>query len=274
MAVAGVYFFRSASLGRRTLLVLFSALLLGAIVATGRRAGTLVLLMGFMVLVWYLVPKRPVMVIAVTLPLLIGASVYLAVYWHREYGALAQPARAVRSQFDPTPRDESSDDYRDREKANVLATIELNQPFGVGFGRPFAVIQPLPDLTSFWPLQRHVPHQNLLWLWLKMGVLGLAVILGVWVLALARCALAVRSAPGIPPLPVILICILFIGLAFASVDILLGGTRGTAVMGVALALAFDFPALAKPGAAGAAVGQKLLAVRQSLKRAIAVRGGP
>jgi hypothetical protein len=228
----------------RLLLFSHNVLVLAAVMATGRRSATLVVLVAALVLIWLLLPRRPLVVLAVTVPLMLAGGIYLAAYWNQQYGAAAQPARAIRSQFDPNPRDDSSDQYRVNEKSNVLATIETNRPLGVGFGRPFAQFIPLPDLTEQWPLQAYTPHQNVLWLWLKMGIFGIAVMLALWVLALQRCLIALRSVrwrAEIPVAPLLIAATLLIYLTYARVDLALIGTRSAVPLGVALALAFCLP---------------------------------
>jgi O-antigen ligase len=178
----------------RLLLVAYALLLSLAMAATGRRAATLVLITGVVTLALLWFPRRPKLVIAAALPLALLAGVYLSVYWNKEYGAIAQPARAVRSQIDPSARDESSDVYRDIEKFDVVATIRGNRLLGVGFGRRFAQYQPLPDLERFWTLQFYTPHENVLWLWLKLGLPGIGVCVGVWLVALKRCLVAWHDA--------------------------------------------------------------------------------
>src|SRR5262249_10873421 len=155
----------------RALLLAYEAALLAALFATSRRSGTLALLVGALALAVSTIKSRPKLVIGLGTPILIVTVAYLATYWNHEYGATAQPARAIRSQIDPNPRDDSSDAYRLTEKFNVTTTLRLNRVFGVGLGRPFGMFLPLPSLTSFWPLQQFTPHANILWLWLKFGVI-------------------------------------------------------------------------------------------------------
>ena len=160
---------------------------------TGRHPG---LVVGVLVTAWLTFRHRPRLVIAIGLPVLVVSTAYLGAYWNKQYGTIAQPARAIRSQFDPNARDESSDTYRTTEAFDVVQTIRGNRIFGVGFGVPFAQYQPLPSLTSFWPLQSYTPHENVLWLWLKGGILGISVALGIWVLAFKRCFMAIRQSTG------------------------------------------------------------------------------
>jgi hypothetical protein len=228
----------------RVLLLGYNLLVLAAVFATGRRAGMLVLFVGVIMLAWMTLRPRPRLAVALGVPLLAGFGLYLTAYWNQPYGALAQPARAVRSQVDPTARDESSDLYRDIEKFDVKQSILANPVMGVGFGREFIQYRPLPPLTSFWPLQLYTPHTNVLWLWLKLGLLGFSVILAVWVLAFRRCLLAFRQRVEphqLPALPVLLACILLMYFSNAQVDLVLVGTRSAALLAVAMALSLSLP---------------------------------
>lgn len=223
---------------------LFCALILVAMIVTGRRAATLVLLVGALSMGALLLPRRPVMVIAVAVPLLFAGAAYLGAYWNKEYGALAQPARAVRSQFDPTSRDESSDRYRQLEKANVVETVRVNRLFGVGFGRPFAQFQPLPDLSSFWPMQSFTPHQSILWLWLKMGWFGISVFLGAAVIVLQRSLEQMRRAGKDEQawmVGAVLFSATLMFLMYSTVDIGFAGVRQVGPMMVVAAIALTLP---------------------------------
>lgn len=228
----------------RLLLVVFEALVLAALLTTGRRAGTLVLVIGVATAVLFCFRHRPALVVAMGVPAVLISAAYLGAYWNKEYGAIAQPARAIRSQIDPSARDDSSDTYRETERYDVTQTVRLNRVMGVGFGRPFAPFQPLPDLTSFWPLQFFTPHSNLLWLWLKMGALGAGALLATWVLAFGRCVSAFREAISsnqFDSMPVIAASILLMYLSYAQVDLALVGARSAAVLACALAAALSLP---------------------------------
>jgi len=165
---------------------------------------------------------------------------YLAVYWNQDYGTIAQPARAIRSQFQPSGRDDSSDIYRTIEKYDVEQTIRYNRMFGVGFGRPFIQFQPLPDLTSFWPLQSYTSHQSVLWLWLKMGWLGISVFLGLVVVVLSRCLERMRglaTANADWAVAAVLFSATLAFIVYATVDLGFAGSRAAAPAAVLAALA-------------------------------------
>ncbi|MGE0600082.1 MAG: O-antigen ligase family protein [Dehalococcoidia bacterium] len=230
----------NATISQRMKAAAYSVLILAAMIASGRRAATLVLLVGGLSIGALLFPRRPMLVILTAIPLALAGSVYLAAYWNQEYGAIAQPARAIRSQFDPTIRDESSDDYRTIEKYDVIQTIRVNRLFGVGFGQPFYEFQPLPNLGSFWSLQKYTPHQNILWLWLKMGILGIAVVLGFAAAALGRCRTAMRDAASNEEwlAAAVGFTVIVMFLMYSTVDLGFIGPRSLAPAAIAAALAF------------------------------------
>lgn len=245
-AVAAVAtFVREKTVERRFALFLYCLLLGAAIFVTGRRSATLALLVGGAAMAWYLIPRRPGLVGGLSVLLLVVGAAYMTTFWSAEYGALAQPARAVRSQFDPSPRDLSSDQYRKIEITNVVATIEDDPLLGVGFGNPFREEEKLPDLTSFWPLQLHQAHQSVLWLWLKMGVVGVVAFLSLWVIAVSRCALAIRNTPGVPVAGITAAAGLFMVFGFANVDTVLAQTRGAVMFAIVVGMALALPSPGK-----------------------------
>lgn len=235
-------FRQQATASQRVLAVLSCLLIFGAMIASGRRAATLVLIVGAGTLGVAMLPRRPRLVLIVAIPLLLATAAYLGAFWNKEYGALAQPARAIRSQFDPSLRDESSDEYRTMEKTNVVETIRVNRVFGVGFGKPFYQYRPLPNLQRFWSLQYYTPHQNVLWLWLKMGIVGITVVLGFLTVAMCRCIQAARDAKSEEEwaVPVVCLTILVMFLIYSTVDLGFIGPRSVAPAVVACAIAFSF----------------------------------
>lgn len=233
---------------------LYCGIIFMAMIATGRRAATLVLLVGGVSMAALLLPRRPVLVVAVGVPVVVAGAAYLGAYWNKEYGTLAQPARAIRSEFDPTLRDQSSDTYRQTERYDVIETIRLNRVFGVGFGRPFIQFQPLPYLGSFWSMQSYTPHQSVLWLWLKMGWFGISVFLGFWLVVLKRCFHRIRTSDlsehdWLAAAVVLSASLMF--LTYATVDLALAGQRQIAPMAILAAIAVAYPAASDPAKKGA-----------------------
>lgn len=255
-----VLFLKAEAMPVRMFAVVHVLVNLSALVASGRRAGTLALCVGVIGFGWLLFKHRPVLVVAVAVPLLMCSSVYLAAYWNKEYGALAQPARAIKSQIDPSDRDQSSDQYRETEAYNVEQTIRFNRPLGIGFGQPFGQFQPLPDLRSFWPLQHYTPHQNILWLWLKMGVLGVSAFLALWAMAFRRCIVHANSygKETVPFASILVACGLLMFLAYAKIDLALIATRSAVGLAILVAVALRLPAInGSLGGRGVAMSKKV-----------------
>ncbi len=142
-----------------------------AMMVTHRRAGFAAIAAGlvFVGIILFRVDKKIFFrVVPVTLLL---STIYLAAYWNCESGTLCQPARAISSQFNPDPRDAASNLYRDLEKIDITYNIENNVLTGLGFGQPFAFYVGLPN-ESGWPFWHYTPHNEILWVWLKTGILG------------------------------------------------------------------------------------------------------
>lgn len=240
LAVAAAQLTRARWPTGTALLSLHALLMVAATLVTGRRLGILVLAVIALVLLATMIRRRPLPGLLATLLAVTMMGGYLAAYWDTSYGALAQPARAVRSQFDPSARDLSSDTYREIERVSVDITLRSSPVLGVGFGRPFFDFGALPRLDEYWPLQFYTPHQNVLWLWLKLGVAGAAAFLGLWLLAAGRALRAVASASrsGPPPvLAMVVLAFLSAHLVFATLDVTYSLTRAAAPLGVALAVA-------------------------------------
>jgi O-antigen ligase len=242
LVIAGLLAMRNGkSSSQRMALFAYCLMVLVALAVTQRRAATAVLLVAALWTGFMLFPRRPVLVVVIAIPLLFAGSLYLAAYWDKEYGAAAQPARAIRSQIDPSPRDESSDVYRETERYNVMETIRATPVFGLGFGRQFFLYQPLPDLTGFWPLQFYTPHQNVLWLWLKLGFGGITVVLTVAAIAVSRCIRVTRLLHWSQPqflAGVVLSSVILMYLIFGTIDLAFTGTRPMAPLTAAIAGAF------------------------------------
>ncbi len=79
---------------------------------------------------------------------------------------------AVHSLFSPNPRDASSDLYRVQEDANLKLNIAEGGPLGKGFGVPINYALPIVDIRDVDPLITWIPHDGLLYIPMRMGVLG------------------------------------------------------------------------------------------------------
>jgi hypothetical protein len=153
--------------------------LLIALIANNRRADYVALLAGIAV-AWVLVivlkpQARRVLIAALVLCVLLGGAYVLA--FQNASGALGQPANAVISVFKPSAadaRDSSSNAYRAIEDYDLKYTEAVSPLLGYGFGKPFLQPQMLPDVSQLDPYYLYIPHNNVLWIWMRLGPLGFA----------------------------------------------------------------------------------------------------
>jgi hypothetical protein len=168
-------------------------LVIAADLANNRRAAWLVLGGGLIVLVvigYCALPSRRRALNRGALVLAAFSAVYLPAYWNKT-GGLAQPARAIHSQISPDPRDAASNLYRFQENANLKYNIHLGGLLGRGFGVPIDYALPIVDISNVDPNIKYVPHNGILYIAMRMGVLGM---LAFWALLgsaiIAGCRLA------------------------------------------------------------------------------------
>jgi hypothetical protein len=141
--------------------------------ANARRTAWLILAVAIVILATIALvtlPKRRKFLVRSLTVLVLGSVLYLPAYWNHD-GSLAQPARAVRSQISPDQRDESSDLYRQQEDLNLINDIKGSGLLGSGFGIPIDYTQ-IANISSIDPMIAFIPHNGLLWIWLRLGMQG------------------------------------------------------------------------------------------------------
>ena len=102
---------------------------------------------------------------------LVLAPVYIPLYWNKD-GTIAQPARAIRSQINPSSRDEDSDQYRAIENENLQFNIKSSRDIGEGFGVPINYVYALTNLAPIDPSIAFIPHDGIYYIWMRTGFLG------------------------------------------------------------------------------------------------------
>lgn len=171
--LAATYLYRNSSRARRVMLPVVCAPCVYAYFLAQRRAAIVGLVVAAIVLAavlfyqnrrafWYIVPLATVL-----------AVVYVGAFWNSQSSA-GFPAQAIKGVVAPSQlsaADQSSDLYRKTEAFDLVYTIRSNPLLGVGFGQKFLRPVPLPDI-SFFVWWEYMPHNSILWLWLKLGVLG------------------------------------------------------------------------------------------------------
>jgi O-antigen ligase len=116
-------------------------------------------------------PARRKLLAAVCVAIAAVSAVYFPLFWNKT-GLMAQPARAIKSQIMPDARDSSSDYYRMAEDANLMATMKDEPIFGYGYGKPFHKVVSMVDLSDVDPMILFVAHDQILWIWMRLGTVG------------------------------------------------------------------------------------------------------
>ena len=173
---------------------------------------------------------------------LVFGGMFVAGTWNAE-GGLGLASTAVKSVIAPgqlSEKDQRSDLYRQIEAFDLWYTIKKNPLTGVGFGQKFYVPVNLPDI-GFFEFWQYLPHNAVLWIWLKVGFLGLVAL--IYLLARAiqlgtRTALRVSPADATATVAVGVLYIVML-LIYAFVDIAFD-VRTTVFLAVCLALCADF----------------------------------
>jgi len=177
----------------RTVTFSFLPIVIAADLANARRVAWLILTAGLVVLIvisFVTLPRRRPVLRRLILGLVVFSSVYFPAYWNKT-GGFAQPARAFHSAISPDQRDTLSNLYRVQEDANLKLDIRNTGPLGTGFGHRIVYSLPIEDISDIDPYIIYVPHNGVLYLFLRMGILGAAAfwsMLGVGIVAACRLA--------------------------------------------------------------------------------------
>lgn len=190
--VVALWLFRRRGWLRRVATAL-APVVLYADLANNRRAAWIILPAGLLILAvitWVRHPTRRRLIGWIMAVLLLVGGAYVLTFRNSE-STVAFPAHAIWSNFQPDPRDASSNLYREAEN-NALATdIKAAIVVGTGFGHPFGHGWLGYDASSYDPLVFYIPHNSVLWVWVKMGVFGMFAfwwMAGVAVITAARVA--------------------------------------------------------------------------------------
>lgn len=161
----------------KALLWLIVPLAFYADLANQRRVATLALivaLLALLVITAFAHPQGRRTAVWILLALAVVFPPYYVVYQNKS-GTLAEPARAVASNFHPDPRDASSNLYRKREDLDIMATVKSSVTtavVGYGFGKPMDTPYQLANISGYYVFWNIMPHDSILWIWMRMGTIG------------------------------------------------------------------------------------------------------
>ncbi len=164
--------FNAKNAQRTALCWLFPILVLGFFVGERRAAYAAI---GPVVLAFVAVlPRREErLFLKVLLPAAFLAVIYCAAFWNSE-SKIASPVRLVKTGLTVDPEESGgryySNLYREIEKYDLASTVREVPLTGLGFGMKYEM--PLPLVKIDFPLRDYIPHDEILWLIVKLGALG------------------------------------------------------------------------------------------------------
>lgn len=202
--------------------------------ATRRRAAIFALLIGGVALLLTLPPAKRALLPRLLVPLFLVGLLYVGAFYNSD-ATIAKPIQLVKSLYQPSDaRDASSNEYRVSEQYNVIRTIRHNPVLGVGFGRPYEMLVALPPIP--FPLRDYIPHNEILWVWLKMGTVGFAVFWLLIAACLVQGSLVLRRLrdPYFQALAAMILTLVVMQVVIAYADLQLTFYRNMVYLGLML----------------------------------------
>jgi len=246
-AFGTVLWFRS----RRTMLALatLGPVVALALAANHRRAGVLAFAVGvglFVVLAarFDVVNRRRLVTGSVISVIVLGA--FLAMFWDHQFGLIGEIVRPFRSLYAPDSRDYLSNLYRLAEDANLLLTIKSSPLIGIGFGRPMLYAFKMVDISNIYPLWNFVPHNTLLWIGMRMGVIGFITFFGLLAMAILQASGVARGTrdPLLRGVAIFAVAAIGMELVVGYLDLQLDNYRNLIFLGALLGVVSSLPAVA------------------------------
>jgi O-antigen ligase len=206
------------------------------LLATRRRAAIFALLVGGASVLFTLPPAKRALLPRIFVPLFLVGILYVGAFYNSDQ-AIAKPIQMVKSLYQPSnDRDASSNQYRQFEQYDIMRTIRHNPVFGLGFGRPYE--QPVPLTPIPFPLRDYIPHNEILWLWTKMGTVGFLIFWLLIAAAVVQGSLIMRRLrdPYFQALAAMIIALVLMQVVIAYADLQLTFYRNMVYMGLMLGL--------------------------------------
>lgn len=224
--------------GHRRALLFSTPLLLLAFVATDRRAAYVATIVGLMVSAAFFATDRAKaqLLKRVVLPAALVGVAILAVAMVSP-NALGRPGRAIASIVNPTTTEDSqSNAYRRVEETNLIITIHGSPFVGLGFGRPFEAPAQMSKID--FSLAQYIPHNEIMWVWAKMGTLGFAVFWAIIGLLIGHAGVTFRQArlPETKVLTAFVASAIVMQLIVSYVDLQLTFARNMVFLGVLIGI--------------------------------------
>lgn len=219
-----------------------------------RRAGTTALMVGLAVVLALAIqaePARRKQLVAIALAGLAATAAFAAAYWDHPNGIIGELLRPLHSLAgDPDPRDQLSNLYRDNENLNILVTFRDSPLTGFGFGRKFLIVAPLADISSIFPLWNVIPHNTVLWVLMRTGIIGFAAFWGMIGLFVHTGVRHLRSSisPQVRLLAAFAVAAIIAEIVVAYTDLQLENYRNMIFLGACMGIIAALPRLEQKAA--------------------------
>ena len=149
--------------------------LIGGYIVAQRRATFGSLGLALLVVVILGTQRQRIQFLKLVLPVALLVGIYLGIFWNSDSG-IALPAQLVKASFFNDREDAGekyySNLYRVQERYNLAVTIRGAAAAGIGFGKTYQ--NPVKLAKISFPLWEYIPHNEILWLLVKMGAVGFA----------------------------------------------------------------------------------------------------
>lgn len=198
-----------------------------------------------MPLLYLIMHRRRSQILAFSVGFVVVSSIYLPIAWNSE-GGWALPARSIRSQFDPDMRDAGSDNYRQIEDLDLKFTRDTSPMIGIGYGKPFIQVYPLPHVSSYF--QNYLPHDSILWVWMRLGHIGFFAFIMLFASLLIKGVQTIKEVkdPLLQLTGLLAILLTLMLFVFAKYDLALVNSRTMAFLGLYLGVLGVLKTLEKP----------------------------
>jgi O-antigen ligase len=230
---------------QRRIVAVLSIPVVFAFFISQRRGAMVALFAGAIILLMVLFHRNRARFWAIAPVAIILAIGYIGATWNAS-GALGLPASAVKSVFFTSQldaADQSSNLYRDLEAINVWYTIRASPVLGQGFGQPFIVVAPMPNI-GFFEFWQYFPHNSVLWVWIKIGFFGFVAVMYTIARAAYAGARSVRRVVSGDEAALVVVGLGYVVMftIFAYVDIAITG-RPAVFLALCIAICADFDRL-------------------------------
>jgi uncharacterized membrane protein (UPF0136 family) len=184
-------------------------------------------------------PKRKTVGTLLLALVVIGPAYYIA--FQHSGGVLGQVARALNSATSPGARDAGSNQYRVNEDKDIMATMKSSLTsaiIGYGYGKPMFVPYALPDIHQIYIFWNIMPHDSILWVWMRLGTIGyilLWVMIGTAIIQIAQVMLRLKD-PYLKGLALWILLMIVQEIVFGYLDLQWTIYRNTLMIGMLFAL--------------------------------------